>query len=812
MIKTKKLILWFREIGLGDVSLVGGKNASLGELAASLRSPGVKTSDGFAITTAGYRLFIEESGIKNKIERILAKIKKGNLKSLKSGAREIRNLILEAKMPQELEAEILAAYQKLGRMYFKNPDVAVRSSAILEDAPDASFAGQQETYLNVSGEPALIAAVKKCMASLFTDRAVSYREHKGLGGLTRSLAMAVGVQKMVRSDLASSGVMFTLDTESGFDQVIAIESAYGLGEMVVQGKINPDRFVVFKPGLLTGYESIISKSLGSKKKKFVYSKNGVAEQPVNGPDQIRLSLSDKEILNLAKAGVAIEKHFSKKAGAKLNAEVPMDIEWAKDGQTGELFILQARRETVFGRRADMNYHEEYVLEKSSEPANLLVTGAAVGARIGAGRVYLAKSSKDLNGFKKGDVLVTEITDPDWEPIMKLASAIVTDKGGRTSHAAIVSRELGVPCIVGSNDATKTLKSGMSVTVDCSTGEIGRVFQGILKYRVNKIDFGKVPMTRTRVMLNIGAPEEAFKYAAWPVKGVGLGRMEFIINSTIKIHPNALIDYRKLKLSKNPLERAVTKKIESLTGAYQDKEQFYIDNLAYGIGKIAAAFSPHDVIIRFSDFKTNEYRSLLGGELYEPLEENPMLGWRGASRYYHPNFMKAFGLECEAIKKVRNEMGLKNVVPMIPFCRTPEEGKRVIDAMKANGLDRGRDKSLKIYMMCEIPSNVILADQFLDIFDGMSIGSNDLTQLTLGLDRDSHNITGIGNENNPAVKELIGLAIDKCQARGKYIGICGQAPSDYPEFTKFLIEKGIDSVSLNPDSVLKTIALIHKEEA
>jgi pyruvate,water dikinase len=598
--------------------------------------------------------------------------------------------------------------------------------------------------------------------------------------------------------------MFTLDTESGFNKVVVINSIFGLGEMIVQGRVIPDEFIVFKPTLEKGFKSIITQNLGVKNEKMIYAgKEGTKVVKVNKKDQNRFSLTNEEVLRYADWAVKIEKHFSMKKG-KYQA---MDIEWAKDGKTGELFVVQARPETIYSSKPQ-NVYEEFRLNKSGK---LLLSGISVGKKIGSGKVNIIKDAKNIMQFNKGEVLVTKMTDPDWEPIMKIASAIVTDEGGRTSHAAIVSRELGIPCIVGSEKATKILKKGMEVTVDCASSEIGHVYEGKLPFEKKEHKLDQLPKTKTKIMVNIGSPDEAFKESYLPVSGVGLGRLEFIIASHIKVHPNALINYEKLKKDSKPEIKKLVKEIDKLTAGYATKTGFYVDELAEGIAKIGAAFWPNKVIIRFSDFKTNEYSKLLGGAMYEPHEENPMLGWRGASRYYDPKFKEAFGLECKAMKKVREVMGLSNVVPMIPFCRTPQEGQKVLDVMKEYGLDREKDKDLKVYVMCEIPSNVLLADQFLEIFDGMSIGSNDLTQLVLGLDRDSGIVTHISNENNEAVKKMIAEIIEKCVKKGKYIGICGQAPSDYPEFAEFLVEKGIESISLNPDTVIKNILRIADKE-
>ena len=803
MNRENSYILWFKEVDLKDVPLVGGKNAALGEMYAHLLPLGINVPNGFALTSHAYRFFMEGAGLDKRIREVLKGLDTHNISDLRSRGRTIREEILKAKMPPELKEVIVGAYAELCKEYGRNTDVAVRSSATAEDLPGSSFAGQQETYLNVAGAEDLLLSAKKCIASLFTDRAISYRVDKGFSHF--DAALSVGVQKMVRSDLASSGVMFTLDTETGFEDVVVINSSYGLGEMIVQGKVTPDEFVVWKPGLRQGKRSLIVKDMGDKRAKIIYASRGIREVAVSDHDRLNFSITDDEVLRLADWGAKIEEYFSKKHGR----HQPMDIEWAKDGKTKELFIVQARPETVHSS-AKKNVYSEFKLRGTGK---LLTKGTAVGVKIASGKVKVIKSAKNIMSFAKGEVLVTEITDPDWEPIMKIASAIVTDKGGRTSHAAIVSRELGIPCVVGTGNATKTLKNGMEVTVDCSSGEAGRVFAGKLKFETLEHHLDKIPETRTKVMVNIGSPDEAFQNHYLPVKGVGLGRLEFIIASHIRIHPNALLDYKKLKSAAHgdPKKRKLVVEIERASAGYKKPSDYYVNELAEGIAKIAAAFHPHEVIIRFSDFKTNEYRALLGGELYEPHEENPMIGWRGASRYYAPGFEAAFGLECEALKRVRDVFGLTNVVPMIPFCRTVGEAEKAVQAMAKHGLDRAKDKGLRIYVMCEIPSNVVSADAFLKIFDGMSIGSNDLTQLTLGLDRDSAITAGIGNENDPAVKDLIAQVIRKCKEHHKYVGICGQAPSDYPEFAEFLVERGIESISLNPDTVVKTISRIAEAE-
>lgn len=810
----KQFVIGLAGVGLGDVARVGGKNAALGEMIRGLGASGIRVPDGFAVTADAYRKFLADADIAGRIKLELAGIRKGDIRSLARHGAAARRLILNAALPPVVEKEIRAAYRALAARGKKAPYVAVRSSATAEDLPDASCAGQQESFLCVSGEQALLLAVKKCFASLFTDRAISYRADKKFSH--DKVFMSVGVQRMVRSDRGVSGTLFTLDPETGFRNVAVIQAAYGLGEALVQGRVIPDEFVVFKP--LLGKKNIIpilSRGIGGKAVKTVFVGGAVREVPVVPRERAQFCIEDREVTTLALWGVEIEKYFSKKYGRS----TAMDIEWAKDGITGEMFIVQARPETVHGgahtavhpmrgrpakgtataasgRLASNGVHREYNLKGKGDE---LLTGIAVGQRIGAGTVQILTSNRGMEGFRKGSVLVTSMTDPDWEPIMKSASAIVTDQGGRTSHAAIVSRELGIPCVVGAKNATRVLKNGQSVTVDCSSGNAGVLYKGILPFSVREFSIQNTAKMKTALMANIGSAEEAFRHHYLPAEGVGLGRLEFIISSSIGIHPNALIDYAKLKREKK--HTALCKKIDAETRGAPDKSQYYVDKLAEGIARIASVFSPHPAIIRFSDFKSNEYRALLGGDLYEPHEENPMLGWRGASRYYDPAFARAFALECRAMQKARDEIGLTNIVPMIPFCRTPEEGRRVVAAMAQNGLDRARDKTLKIYMMCEIPSNVLQADEFCDIIDGMSIGSNDLTQLALGMDRDSRLISHIGDETSGTVKELIRMAIRKCRSRGKYVGICGQAPSDHPGFAEFLVEEGINSISLNPDAIV-----------
>jgi pyruvate,water dikinase len=788
--KDNKLILWFDSIDLADLAQVGGKNASLGEMRKELISKGVNIPDGFAITAYAYRYLLSHSGITGEITKLLSDLNTHDIKNLSDRGKKIRSLIYNAKFPDDLRKEIIESYKKLCDEYGANTDVAVRSSATAEDLPNASFAGQQETYLNIHGEDALIDACKKCFASLFTDRAISYRVDKGFDHL--SVALSIGVQKMVRSDLASSGVIFSIDTETGFKDAILITGAYGLGETVVQGTVNPDEFYVFKPTLKTGFRPIIQKKLGTKEIKMIYASEMESESIVVNPvpleDRNRFCLTDDEILLLAKWTVIIEDHYSHKAGYFK----PMDIEWGKDGKTGELFILQARPETVQSQK-DLNVLEDYVLLDKREP---ILKGTSVGSKIGAGPVHIIESVSEIKRFRRGEVLVSDMTDPDWEPIMKIASAIVTNKGGRTCHAAIVSRELGVPCIVGTGNGTAVLQDVPEATVSCAEGEVGNVYRGILKYDIHRTNAQEMERPRTKIMMNVGNPDNAFKLTAVPNDGIGLARLEFIITQFIAIHPMALIHPEKVT------DESIRKEIEKLTQGYTNKSDFFVDKLAQGVAKIAAAFYPNDVIVRMSDFKSNEYAGLMGGKFFEQDEENPMIGFRGASRYYDPRYREAFSLECAAMLKVRDEIGLTNVKLMIPFCRTIAEGKNVIDLMAKKGLVQGKNR-LEIYMMVEIPSNVILIREFGKIFDGFSIGSNDLTQLILGLDRDSAQISHIFDERNAAVQELIRQAITEANKMGKKIGICGQAPSDYPEFARFLVQCGIDSISLNSDTVIKT---------
>ena len=794
-------IRWFKDISIKDVPLVGGKNASLGEMYSHLSSKGINIPNGFAISAQAYFEFLEKSGIKKEIEQILKAYNLKDIKELQVAGKKIRQLILKTPFDKKLEKEIIEAYWELSSQYAeKNVDVAVRSSATAEDLPSASFAGQHETYLNVRGAEELLKAVKKSYASLFLDRAISYRIEKGFNHL--EVGVSTGVQKMVRSDLGSSGVMFTLDTESGFRNIITINGIYGLGELIVKGKITPDEFLVFKPTLLQGYPAIIRKDLGKKTIKYVYSsKGGIKSVKVSSKDQLKFCLNDEEILTLAKWALIIEDHYSQKN----KKWTPQDIEWAKDGRDNKLYIVQSRPETVHSL-VDGTTYEEYFLQTNKKP---VLTGIAIGNKVGYGKVRVIHSIKELSLLQKGEVLVTEMTDPDWTSAMPLASAIITNKGGRVCHAAIISRELGIPCIVGTETATKVLKTGQEVTVDCSSGNEGKIFLGRVPFKSRKYELKKIPQLKTKITLNIGAPEIAFRSSFIPNDGVGLAREEFIIAEKIKIHPLALYHFKKIKKQKNQKTKnkstiqttklkEIIKEIDNLTVEHKDKKEYFIKELAEGIAQIAAAFYPKEVIVRFSDFKTNEYRQLIGGELFEPEEENPMLGWRGASRYYDARFEPAFEMECQAVQRAIEIFGLKNISVMVPFCRTPEEGERVKKIISRYF------KKIKIYAMAEIPSNALLIDKFLDIFDGVSIGSNDLAQLVLGIDRDNGLLAQIGNENHEAVKMMMKDIISACRKRKKYVGICGQGPSDYPELAKFLIEEGISALSLNPDAVIKTI--------
>jgi pyruvate,water dikinase len=783
------LIKFYKDLGIKDVPTVGGKNASLGEMFRVLTAKKIRVPDGFATTSEAYRHFFSETGLMDKIKTILKDLNTHDVTDLAKRGKAVRELIIKAEFPEKIKKEITEAYDKLSKIYkTKNIHVAVRSSATAEDLPDASFAGQQDTYLNVSGHGDLLIAVKKCIASLFTNRAISYRQDKGFDHF--KIALSVGVQKMVRSDISSSGVMFSIDTESGFKNVVLINSIYGLGENIVQGKVNPDEFMVFKP---TG--QIIYRARGRKRIKMVYDHKGskpVKDIPVPQKDQFEYSITDTQVKELARAAMIIEDHYKR----------PMDMEWAVDGLDKKVYIVQARPETIHSVR-DYNVVEEYKI--ADHPA-AIVSGKSVGNKIGSGEANRIMDIKDIAKFKKGQVLVTDMTDPDWEPIMKIASAILTDKGGRTCHAAIVSRELGIPCVVGTEHGSRLVKAGENVTVSCAEGDDGHVYPGIVKYTIKKTNVKNLVRPKTKVMMNIGSPELAFGSSFIPNDGVGLAREEFIINTYIKIHPLALINYNKIT------DKKVKKQIDDLTVGYTDKKQFFIDKLSEGVALIAAAFYPKPVIVRLTDFKSNEYANLIGGKEYEPIESNPMIGWRGASRYYDPVYEPAFALECKALKKVRDEMGLTNMKLMIPICRTVEEGKKVLELLAKYGLKQGQN-GLEVYVMAEIPANIILAEQFAKVFDGFSIGSNDLTQLTLGIDRDagSLHVAGMSNEKNDAVKSLIRYLIETGKLTKTKVGICGQGPSDFPEFARFLVECGIDSISLNPDTVIKTTIDILKTE-
>ena len=798
---NNKFILELSQVGINDIETVGGKNASLGEMIQNLTSLGINIPNGFVVTVAAYREFLEYNNLESTIKHIINSIDHENIESLRRGGQQVRLLLQNGRFPKEMSEMIINAYQKLSSDYNQEyTDVAVRSSATAEDLPDASFAGQQETFLNVRGPATLMDAVRNCIASLFTDRAISYRQGFGYDHFT--VGLSICVQKMVRSDLGSSGVAFSLDTESGFKDVVVINGSFGLGEMVVQGSISPDEFIVFKPTLQNGYNSIIEKKLGVKDKMMVYGDKAderVKIIPTETSFQNRFCLSDATVIQLSDWIVKIEDYYTKIK----KRWTPMDVEWAFDGLSKELFIVQARPETIHSQ-TEHNKITEYSISHNSKEQKIVLKGIAVGDKIGSGKVNILYSldKRVIEGheFKDGDVLVTDMTDPDWEPIMKKASAIITNKGGRTCHAAIVARELGVPAIVGCGNATKVLQEGDEVTVSCAEGETGLIYEGIIDYVTTEYDLDNLPKIKTAIMLNVASPSMCFKFSHLPNKGVGLAREEFIINNYIQIHPLALLHHKELN---DPL---LTKEIEKRIFGYENEEDFFIKKLSYGIAKIGAAFYPNPVIVRFSDFKTNEYYNLLGGNHFEPHEENPMIGWRGASRYYSPEYKAAFGLECKAIKIVREEMGLDNVVVMIPFCRTVEELIKVKEVMKEFGLERGKN-NLELYLMAEVPSNIILADEFAKHIDGFSIGSNDLTQLTLGLDRDSSLVAHLYDERNPAVKQMIAKLIESAKRNGVKVGICGQGPSDFPDFAQFLVEQGIDSISLTPDSVIKTIKAI-----
>ncbi|MDT8379348.1 MAG: phosphoenolpyruvate synthase [Desulfotignum sp.] len=789
--KQDKYVIWFEDLNSKDVGQVGGKNASLCEMVRALKKKDIFVPDGFATTTKAFWAFIEKNQMKDRITKLLKAYQQKETSLQKTG-QAIRDLFKQGEMPEDVVQAISSAYKALSERYdAKDVDVAARSSATAEDMPDASFAGQQESFLNVTGTKALLAACKKCMASLFTDRAIAYREEKGFEHM--KVALSVGVQKMVRSDLSGSGVLFTLDTDSGFPDVVLINAAWGLGENVVQGTVNPDQYTVFKPFLgKNGIDPIIEKTRGSKEKKMVYAKTKPTKN-LNTSKKERESfvLTNREIMQLARWGVEIEKHY----------DTPMDIEWAKDGEQGNVFIVQARPETVQSRKIVGNM-KTYTLTQA--PGERLVTGLGIGHAIASGKVSAIKSAQQIDHFKDGAVLVTTMTDPDWVPIMKRAAAIVTDQGGRTSHAAIVSRELGIPAIVGAENATQILKQDQAVTVSCAEGDKGYVYDGKLAFETKDLNLEDIPETKTRIMLNIGTPQAAMRWWKLPCKGVGLARMEYLINNVIKIHPLALTRFDTVE------DKKARDKIEKLTWEYEDKTGYFVELLARGIATIAASRYPHPVIVRMSDFKTNEYADLIGGRQFEPAEENPMLGWRGASRYYSDAYQDGFALECRAIRRVRESMGFKNVTIMIPFCRTPAEADKVIEVLAQNGLKQG-ENDLKVYIMAEIPANILEAAAFAERFDGFSIGSNDLTQLTLGIGRDSEKLAPLFDESEASVKILIRMLIEAAHKAGRKVGICGEAPSNDTEFAAFLVDAGIDSISLQPDSVLQVIRRVAEME-
>jgi pyruvate,water dikinase len=795
-----RYIKTFAQIRLTDLPLVGGKNASLGEMFSELVPQGLRIPNGFAITADGYWAYLAYNDLTDKIQELLATLDAKNLPQLQQVGQTIRNWIINGQMPPELKAEITQAYQALETEYRPMIEVAIRSSATAEDLPGASFAGQQETYLNIAGDRHIIHTTKRVFASLFTNRAISYRTDKGFAH--DKVALSVTVQKMVRADKGVSGVMFTLDTESGFNDVVLINAAYGLGENVVQGAVNPDEYLVHKPTLLGGYSPILKRQLGDKALRMVYTDDAIAGNSTKNikvmrKERLSFALQDDEVLSLARQSLIIERHYSKHHGRHM----PMDIEWAKDGIDGQLYILQARPETVHAEKITAAMTERYQLGDASA-AEILATGRSIGAKIASGRAKIIESAAQIDRIQAGDVLVTDMTDPDWEPIMKIASAIVTNRGGRTCHAAIIARELGIPAVVGTQNATQSIHDDELVTISCAQGESGIIYKGEVPFTINKESFPDRIDTRTKLMVNVANPELAFIHAAMPVAGVGLARLEFIINHAIRIHPRALLEY-------DTLNKKLQKQIDELIAGYDSPREFFIERLAEGVGAIAAAFYPRQVIVRLSDFKSNEYAALIGGAQFEPHEENPMIGLRGAARYFDPRFRESFALECIALKKVREQMGLDNVSLMIPFVRTVPEAQLTLGLMERYGLVRG-ENDLKVYLMCEIPANAILADQFLPLFDGFSIGSNDLTQLTLGVDRDSGLLTGY-DERNPAVTALMDMAIDACHRHGKYVGICGQAPSDFPEITQHLVEKGITSLSLNPDSVAAMLKVVQTTE-
>ncbi len=784
-------VLWFSDLGLSDLDQVGGKNASLGEMVRNLASAGVKVPDGFATTADAYRRFLAGTGLDARIESILEDLDSGDVAALTVAGKQIRDLIRETPYPDGFEEQIRSAYERLTGSHGADVSWAVRSSATAEDLPDASFAGQQETFLNIRGVDNVLLAIKDVFASLYNDRAIAYRVHHGF---THSeVALSAGIQRMVRSDVGASGVMFTMDTESGFNDAVFITSSYGLGEAVVQGAVNPDEFYVHKPALAAGRPAVLKRGLGEKAVQMIYTDSDEVGRtvdfvPVPQDLRRRFSLTDDEVQELARHALAIEAHYGR----------PMDIEWGKDGVDGELYILQARPETVESRKASGTISRYTLTERSA----VLAEGRAIGQRIGAGQVRVLTSIDQMASFQAGDVLVANMTDPDWEPIMKKAAAIVTDRGGRTCHAAIIARELGIPAVVGTGKASQILKDGTPVTVSCAEGEAGFVYEGLLDYTLQETSLDTMPEAPVKIMMNVGTPEQAFSFSKLPNHGVGLARLEFIINRQIGIHPNALLAVAGEIERPASLSDFTVRQIREKTAAYDGPRDYYVRRLAEGISTIAAAFAPEPVIIRLSDFKSNEYANLLGGPAFEPSEENPMIGYRGASRYLSDSFRQAFELECEALKFVRNEMGLTNIKLMVPFVRTLAEARGVTELLAANGLTRG-ENGLEIVMMCELPANALLADEFLEYFDGFSIGSNDLTQLTLGLDRDSALVAEGFDERNPAVTKLLEMAISACRAKGRYVGICGQGPSDHPDFAEWLLAQGISSISLNPDAVTET---------
>jgi len=781
-----RFVRWFAEVGLADVGLVGGKVASLGEMIRELSPLGVRVPDGFAVTAEAYRHFIAQAGLDGRIRELLSGIREGDVQGLMDRSAEIRKLIVAAELPPEIAEEATEAYASLSQRFgTAETDVAVRSSATAEDLPGASFAGQQDTYLNVRGQGALLDSIRRCFASLFTARAISYRAHMGFDH--HGVSLSVGVQKMVRSDQAAFVVLFTVATESGHRGVVLLTSSYGLGEAIVQGQVVPDQFYVHKDTLREGFRPLVWRTIGSKEQRMVYVERGTALEPVPPPMRGQASISDDDVLQLARWALRIEEHYSQKRGA----DSPMDIEWGKDGETGELFVLQARPETVHANRKAASLR----IYKLTGRGEQLAQGLAVGEGIAVAAARVIRSPAQFDQFKAGEILITGNTDPDWEPIMKIAAGIVTERGGRTSHAAIVARELGIPAVVGTGNATSRVPDGEQITLSCAEGEQGRIYRGALEYEVEEVDRSQFARPRTQMMLNVGNPEQAFQTAMLPNDGVGLARMEFIFASWVKVHPLALTRYGQL-------DEPTRAQVDQITRGYADKTEYFVDKLAQGIGTICAAFHPKPVILRLSDFKSNEYATLLGGKQFEPAEENPMIGWRGASRYYHPSYKEGFMLELRAVKRVREEFGLKNLKVMVPFCRTPDEGRKVIEVLREGGLAQGKD-GLEIYVMAELPSNVFLADQYADIFDGFSIGSNDLTQLVLGVDRDSALVAQLFNERNPAVLQACARIIDAARRKGRKVGICGQAPSDFPDFAAFLVEQGIDSISLIPDSLLKT---------